>query len=58
MLGSKKEFVITETQTHGPGHDTVYRSSELSVIQLSYPDVKGLKTTYYVTMVTTKLDST
>ena len=37
LLGPKKEFVITESQTHGPGHGTVYCCSEPSVILLSYP---------------------
>ena len=37
MLGSDKEFVITEAQTPGPGHGTAYQCSELSGIPLSYP---------------------
>ena len=36
MLGSKKEFVIIEAQTHGPGYGTAYQCSEPSVIPLSY----------------------
>ena len=45
--GSKKEFVVTETQTHGPGHGTVYKCSEPSVILLSYPGAPFLSN-YYV----------
>ena len=41
MLGSKKEFVITEAWTHGPGHGVAYRWSEPSVIPLSYSGTPG-----------------
>ena len=37
MLGSEKKFVVTEAQTHGPGHGTAYQCSEPSVIPLRYP---------------------
>ena len=34
---SNKEFVIAKAQTHGPGCDATYCSSEPSVIPFSYP---------------------
>ena len=42
VLGSKKEFVVTENQTHSPGHDSVYQCSEPSVITVSYPGAQLL----------------
>ena len=36
VLGSEKEFVVTEAWTHGPGHGAVYQWKEPSVIPLSY----------------------
>ena len=36
VIGSKKEFVVTETCIHGPGCGTPYQVSELSAIPLSY----------------------
>ena len=42
MLGSEKEFVVTEAWTHGPGHGAVYQCLEPSVIPLSYPGAPTL----------------
>ena len=42
MLGSEKQFVVTEALTHTPGHGAVYQCSEQSVIPLSYPGAPQL----------------
>ena len=34
MLGSEKEFVVTEAQTHGPGHGAVMIRAECDTTQL------------------------
>ena len=47
MVGSEKEFVVTEARTHGPGHGTVYRRSEPNVIPFSYSGAQSTKEIVY-----------